>query len=709
MRRVGLLLILFVFLFVNSSCGHIPGPAFNSPAQTQPGLPVSWSYSVKKISDSQFELVFKATINPPFHLYSQKATDDGPLPTEFIFTKSANYKLIGKTSEPKPIEKAEPAFENRIIRYFENQAVFVQKIEALTDKTFKIAGTIGGMTCNESQCFPFIPAFDFEFEIKNPKPVAQKEVSAPIAPVGRDSAIKEKTDIKTKHGDSTSSARTDTAAVKQTPVKSSSAPPAGQATKAWYVIFILGFVGGFSALLTPCVFPMIPMTVSFFTKQSKTKAKGVSNALLYSGSIIVLYVALGLGFTAIFGEDAPNKIATNVWVNLFFFVLLVVFAISFLGAFEIVLPSSFVNKIDHASDRGGLLGIFFMALTLAVVSFSCTSGVIGWLLSEAAKVGGYGPFWGMLGFSIALALPFGLFAAFPGWMNSLPKSGGWLNSVKVFLGFLELAFALKFASNADLVVQAGILTREVFLVIWIVIFALLGAYLMGWFKLSHDSDLTHLSVGRLMMAIFVFSFTIYLIPGLWGAPLKLISGVAPPQFYSESPQGFGSSGGKSTEGGIKAKLPEHAHLGPQNIVAFDDLKYASEYAAKVHKPVMVDFTGWACANCRRMEDQVWSDPEVKRRLNEDLVLVSLYVDDKNELPKEEQIEVNWNGKLRTLHTIGEKWSYLQSSKYNALAQPQHRILSPSGERLSDSTGYDPDVQKYVRWLDAGVKKFEKNK
>jgi thiol:disulfide interchange protein len=699
-------IVRLAFLFLTLS--------FVSSAQIK--LPVKWDYKVNSLGNGDYDLQFTATIEKGWHLYSQKVIDNGPLPTEFTFDKSDAFKFVGKVSEPKPIEKAEPVFENAIIKYFENKAVFHQKIKVIGKKAFVVKGTINGMSCNDSQCVQFSPPFDFTFQIpeqsekaedpkskknekENTNDLKPEKKNDPNPSIGMSSGSGQNGNTAGIDSSHTSKKGDSIAEKKKT---ATSVPPASKPnSRSWYGIFILGFLGGFAALLTPCVFPMIPMTVSFFTKRSKTKAKGISNALIYSASIIVLYVTLGIAVSAIFGSDALNRISTNVWFNLFFFVLLVVFAISFLGAFEIVLPSSLVNKVDSASDRGGLLGIFFMALALALVSFSCTSAIIGTLLVEAASIGGMGPFWGMLGFAIALSLPFGLFAAFPGWMNSLPKSGGWLNTVKVFLGFLELALAFKFASNADLVVQAGVLTREVFLVIWIVIFGVLGIYMMGWFKLPHDSDLPHLSVGRLLMAIFVFCFTVYLIPGLWGAPLKLISGFPPPEFYSESPEGFGRSsgggnGGTQTE---ERKLPEHAHLlQPHKIMVFDDLKYAMQYAKEVNKPIMMDFTGWACVNCRKMESQVWTDPEVKRRLNENVVLVSLYVDDKKELPEAEQKEVEWNGK-RTLKTVGNKWSYLQATRYGANSQPQYRIVTPEGERLSDSTGYDPDIQKYIQWLD----------
>ena len=679
------------------------------PMLAQASALVKWTYTVNKVSDCEFDLVFKADIKDKEHLYSQiPPKDEGPMPTEFVFDKSSAFKLIGKTKEPRPIERNEPAFNNALIRFFEHNATFTQRILVLTDKTFTVKGIINGMTCNDSQCTPFSPAFDFAFEIKDPKTCVKKDseskavkpadtvshnstsiIVAPLDVIKNSAPVDSLNKKKTEEEDL--GPEEEEEAVKSAPVQDHS----------WYGIFLLGFLGGFAALLTPCVFPMIPMTVSFFTKRSKTRAKGITNALLYSGSIIVLYVSLGLIVTAVFGSDALNSFSTNVWFNLFFFLLLFVFAVSFLGAFEIVLPSAFVNKIDSASDRGGVLGIVFMAFALSLVSFSCTGPIIGSLLVEAATIGGSGPFWGMFGFSIALALPFGLFAAFPGWMNSLPKSGGWLNSVKVFLGFLELAFAFKFLSNADLVVQTGFITREVFLVIWIVLFGLLGIYLMGGFKLAHDSEVKNLSVPRLLMATLVLCFTVYLIPGLWGAPLKLLSGITPPEFYSEAPDGFGVHLQTDAK-----KLPKHAHAGPNGITAFTDLKYATEYAQKVNKPLMLDFTGWACANCRKMEEKVWSDPEVKKSLNDDFVLVSMYVDDKRELPASEQKEVEWGGKQRVLKTVGNKWSYLQSSVYKAQSQPQYRVIAPDGTRLSDSCSYDPDIRKYVHWLHKGLRKFK---
>ena len=423
---------------------------------------------------------------------------------------------------------------------------------------------------------------------------------------------------------------------------------------------------------------MIPMTVSFFTKQSKTKAAGIRNAIIYGISIIVIFVTLGTIVTAIFGSDALNALSTNVWFNLIFFALLIIFAISFMGAFEITLPNSWVNKVDRAGDKGGLIGIFFMALALALVSFSCTGPIVGTLLVTSASVGGIAPFIGMFGFSFALALPFTLFAAFPGWMNQLPKSGGWLNTVKVVLGFLELALAFKFLSNADLVIQGHYLERELFLAIWIGVFLVLALYLFGLFQLPHDSKIEKLSVGRTLLGTFTLVFVIYLIPGLWGAPLKIISGFPPPMSYSESPLGVGG-GSVSATSHIEG---EDTHPGPQNLPVFHDYDKGVAYAKKVGKPVFLDFTGHACVNCRKMEEQVWGEPGVIEILRDKVVVISLYVDEKTELPKEEQKMItDIRGKKVKLKTVGQKWSDFQAKKYKANTQPYYRMLDSNGNDL----------------------------
>ncbi|MDO9275584.1 MAG: cytochrome c biogenesis protein CcdA, partial [Lutibacter sp.] len=478
--------------------------------------------------------------------------------------------------------------------------------------------------------------------------------------------------------------------------------------KSLLTIFIIAFFSGFAALLTPCVFPMIPMTVSFFTKQSKSKTEGIRNALIYGFSIVIIYVLLGLLVSAVFGADALNALSTNVWFNVIFFFLLVIFAVSFLGAFEIVLPSSWGTKVDAQADKGGIIGIFFMALALAIVSFSCTGPIVGTLLVEAAAGGNQiGPIVGMLGFSLALAIPFALFAAFPGWLNSLPKSGGWLNTVKVVLGFLELALAFKFLSNADLVLQLHWLEREIFLSIWITIFLTLAFYLFGKIQLPHDSPLTHISVGRLSLGIISLAFAIYMIPGLWGAPLNLISAFPPAQYYSESPYGVGFSkmnGGMPS--GENSEIPDGAHLmPPHNILAFNDYDKGLAYAKKVNKPVMIDFTGYACVNCRKMEQQVWPQEKVLQILKNEVVLISLYVDDKRALPNGQEID----SKLRPgkkLKYTGQKWSEFQIIKYGANAQPFYVLMDHNEENLIEPVAYTPDVEEYYNWLKKGIANFK---
>jgi len=476
-------------------------------------------------------------------------------------------------------------------------------------------------------------------------------------------------------------------------------------SKGLWGIFFIAFLSGFAALLTPCVFPMIPLTVSFFTKQSKNRAAGIKNAIMYGVFIVVIYVLLGSVIVGIFGADSLNALSTNVWFNIIFFLLLVVFAVSFLGAFEITLPQSWSNKVDSQADRGGIIGIFFMALALAIVSFSCTGPIVGTLLVESASKGGIAPIVGMLGFSLAIALPFALFAMFPGWMNSLPKSGGWLNTVKVFLGFLELALAFKFLSNADLVLQLHWIEREMFLAIWIAIFGTLAFYLFGKIKLPHDSNENNISVGRLSLGLVVLAFTIYLIPGIWGAPLKLISGFPPPLNYSEAPYGVGytklSNGGGLSSEGI---MPNGSELGPHDIIAFNDYETGLAYAKKVNKPVLIDFTGYACVNCRKMEERVWASPHILGILNRDIVLISLYVDDKRMLPENEQYTSETTGKR--IRSIGNKWSDFQIKNYQANAQPYYVLMGLSEENLNFPIGYTPDIEEYKEWLVEGIGNFK---
>jgi len=671
--------------------------------------PVHFKFATKKISECEYDLQFIASIDETWHMYSLTPVDDGPNPTVFTFNKSADYELVGKTTESKPVKEFDKVFEMEV-KYFKHTATFTQRIKLKTDKKISIKGKLEFQACTEEKCI-FPPADDFEFQLQGTAAclaTAKTETTTTTSVVGLSTAVNP-TDTITEAIDTAKAA---VLANPEQPVISQAIEKTEEAPKSWWGIFIAGFVGGALALLTPCVFPMIPMNVSFFTKQSKTKAEGIRNALLYAVSIIVLYVGLGLGVTLIFGAGALHSLSTNIWFNLAFFVLLLVFAMSFLGAFEITLPSGFVNKMDAKSDKGGYIGIFFMAFTLALVSFSCTGPIIGTLLVQAAAGGGIGgPFWGMFGFALALALPFGLFAAFPGWLNSLPQSGGWLNAVKVTLGFLELALALKFASNADLVVQAGILACEVFVGLWIVIFALLTMYLVGMFKTSHDSDLKHVSVGRLFVAMTSFFVVIYLIPGMWGAPLKLFSGILPPLEYSESPHGFGgSSAGATAQASIPqdAEFSKYMEVNKNGIVHFkNDYEHALAYAKKVGKPLLIDFTGHACANCRKTEDYVWPDPEVTKRLNNDVVLVSLYVDDKRELDPKDYMTVQWYGKERQITDIGDKFKYMQEKIYGQSTQPLYVLVDGNEQVLAPIRGYNPSIPEYITWLQNGISKYKK--
>lgn len=646
------LLVLIALLFTLSSFSQILDP-------------VEWSTSVEKVSENQYRLITKASIDRGWHLYSQTVPDGGPIPTQFKYTEDGTFTLDGKTKEEAGETVNDPVFEMKI-KFFNDSATFEQLVD-VTDKTRTINGSVYFMVCNDTQCSAPTEV-DLEFVVKSGKPVIKKATTSTALNENQNSSEK----------------------------------------KGLLGIFLIAFFSGFAALLTPCVFPMIPMTVSFFTKQSKTKAAGIRNAIIYGLSIIIIYVLLGTLVSFIFGADALNALSTNVWFNLIFFLLLIIFAVSFLGAFEIVLPSSWGTKVDAQADKGGMIGIFFMALALAIVSFSCTGPIVGTLLVEAAAGGSQlGPIVGMLGFSLAIALPFALFAAFPGWLNSLPKSGGWLNTVKVVLGFLELALAFKFLSNADLVLQLHILEREVFIAIWIAIFGALAFYLFGKIQLPHDSPVKHISVGRLSLGLIVMSFTIYMIPGLWGAPLNLISAFPPPQHYSESPYGVGFT--KLGSGGAAAHsdIPEGAHLmAPHDIMAFNDYDKGLAYAKKVGKPVMLDFTGHACVNCRKMEQNVWVKPKVLKMLKNDVVLISLYVDDKRPLPANEIVE----SKLKPgkkLKYIGQKWSELQTIKYKANTQPMYVLMDHQENNLIAPVAYTPDVDEYHTWLTKGVSNFKK--
>jgi thiol:disulfide interchange protein DsbD len=646
-------------------------------ANAQIVKPVKWTSKVETINDSEFNLIMEATIEKDWHVYSQFTPENGPLPAEFTFENAkGNYELIGKTKESPYKKQYNDVFEVDEY-YFEKKATFTQKIKITNPKLTSIKSKIDFQVCKDV-CINEFNTFTFQL----PKTVAST-LDQPVS--------------------SADKAQVDTTQIAATAVKPSAvteiATPKKAEDKGLWTIFFLAFLGGFAALLTPCVFPMIPMTVSFFTKHSGTRKKGISNAILYGLSIILIYVTLGLLITGFFGADALNALSTSVLFNIIFFIILIFFATSFLGAFEIVLPNSWANIVDKKSSKSGIIGIFFMALALAIVSFSCTGPIVGTLLVESASKGGIAPIVGMLGFSSAIALPFMFFALFPAWMNSLPKSGGWLNTVKVSLGFLELALAFKFLSNADLVLQLHLLEREVFLAIWIAIFGTWTLYLLGKITTPHDSPLTHISVGRLSLGLLVLAFTVYMIPGLFGAPLKLISAFPPPQTYSESPMGFFGSSSEN-----KQDLPDGAKIGEHGIITFTDYEKGLAYAKKVNKPVMLDFTGFACVNCRKMEINVWSDEKVLNHLKNDVVLISLYVDDKRELPMNEQFISKSTGS--EIVTIGDKWTDFVITRYKTNTQPYYVLTDLKEQKLNEPISYTPDINDYLAWLKDGISKFK---
>jgi thiol:disulfide interchange protein DsbD len=640
--------------------------------------PVKWTTSVEKISDTEFKLISNASIESGWHLYSQDVPDGGPVATTFTYDDANGaFKLVGNTSEPEGVTKYTELFGDGMdVKWFDGSAKFEQRVEVLGNET-TLTAYVEFMTCDDKQCLP------------------PKEIELVFNLGG---------------GSEDTGATANTSQDNNEPGADNSEESGSTSKRGLFALFFVAFLSGFAALLTPCVFPMIPLTVSFFTKQSKNKAQGIRNAIFYGVSIVVIYVLLGVAVSAIFGPAAMNALASNVWFNVIFFLLLIVFAVSFLGAFEITLPQSWANKVDAQSNKSGLIGIFFMALALAIVSFSCTGPIVGTILVEAASGGDkIGPIIGMFGFSLAIALPFALFAAFPGWMNSLPKSGGWLNTVKVVLGFLELALAFKFLSNADLVLQLHIFEREIFIAIWIAVFGALAFYLFGKIQLPHDSPVTYISVGRLSLGLLVLAFTIYLIPGLWGAPLKLISGFPPPLNYSESPHGVGYT--KSVGGGgsdvAHGGLPEHAHYGVHDIVMFHDYAKGLAYAKEVGKPIMIDFTGWSCVNCRKMEEYVWSEPPVLEMIKNEFVMISLYVDEKRAPTEEEQGVSEYLYPGKPFKKIGDKWAELQIMRYNANAQPLYVLIDHEEKNLNDPVAYTPDADEYLDWLRDGVSKFKK--
>ena len=655
---------------------------------------VSWSHSVEDKSPTEKVIVFSATIKGDWHLYGTELPSGGPTPTSLIVDKIAGAQLVGKlTASKKPIEKHDPNFD-MTLRFYSGQVSFRQTLRITDPKAFAFSGAIRYMVCNDEQCLP--PTnWDFTIALKELGKVAaapaaeQTEAKAEATPTA-EVAQPLTADSTQQAADSAAIAPaepSDAASALWTPViselKAYGDRALSGADSGLLMLFFAGFVGGLVALVTPCVWPMIPMTVSFFLKRSQDRKKGIRDAAIYGLAIIVIYLALGLSVSALFGADALNNLATNAYFNIFFFLLLVVFAASFFGAFEIVLPASWTTKMDQKADSAtGLVSIFFMAFTLALVSFSCTGPIIGTLLVQAAtsSSGFLAPAVGMFGFALALALPFTLFAIFPGLLQSMPKSGGWMNSVKVVLAFIELALALKFLSIADLAYGWHILDREVFLSLWIVIFILLGLYLLGKLRFPHDSPQEKTPIPALFLAIVSLSFAVYMMPGLIGAPLRAISAFAPPL---------------KTQDLNLYKNEVHAQ--------FDDYETGMAYARQVGKPVIIDFSGYGCVNCRKMEASVWIDAEVKKLLEQDYVLITLMVDDKK--PLAEPMVVQEDGHEVKLRTIGDKWSYLQRVKFGANAQPFYVLLDHQGKPLAPSRAYDEDVPAYISFLKGGLSEF----
>ena len=660
--------------------------------QAQIQDPVKFNSELKILAADEAEVVFTAAIDKGWHVYSTDLGDGGPISATFNVEKIFGAEVVGKL---KPVGKEISTFDKLFemkVRYFENTAQFVQKLK-LTGGAYQIEGYLEYGACNDENCLPPTQV-PFKFSGKaegaakeaaaaaaetkaEEQPAKQETVSgtAPVAAIGgadgpTEIKVADKVDL-------------------WKPVISelnSLGETTSQEDMSWIYIFITGFAGGLLALFTPCVWPIIPMTVSFFLKRSKDKKKGIRDAWTYGASIVVIYVTLGLAITLVFGASALNALSTNAVFNILFCLMLVVFAASFFGAFEITLPSKWSTAVDSKAEAtSGLLSIFLMAFTLSLVSFSCTGPIIGFLLVQVSTTGSVvAPAIGMLGFAIALALPFTLFALFPSWLKSMPKSGGWMNIIKVTLGFLELAFALKFLSVADLAYGWRILDRETFLALWIVLFVLLGFYLLGKIKFPHDDDDTKVSVSRFFMALASLAFAVYMVPGLWGAPLKAVSAFAPPM----QTQDFNLYNNE-----VHAK--------------FDDYDLGMEYARQHGKPVMLDFTGYGCVNCRKMELAVWTNPKVSDIINNDYVLITLYVDNKTPLPS--PVKIVENGTERTLRTVGDKWSYLQRVKFGANAQPFYVLIDNEGKPLNKSYSYDEDIPNYIEFLQTGLENYKKEK
>lgn len=653
-----------------------------------------WKFSVEQGKDCEATLVADVTIVQAGYHINAMYFPEGTfgLATEFKVTKSKEFQLVGKPTEPKPILEHEEVSDEDLV-YHVGKVKFKQKIKILIGEEFTVKGTYYFTVCDENGCKPPYQG-KFSIKVKGCEDGTVEVVNETENDSSSITSITDKTDTKKNEP-----------SVPKDPKEKKVEKKEG--SQSLWLVFIGAFFSGFLALIMPCVFPMIPMTVSFFTKRSKTRASGIRNAFLYGGSIILIHVLLGGIVVVSQAGYILNELSTNVYFNIFFFLMLFVFGLSFLGAFEIQLPAKWTNKADEKADKGGVVGIFFMALVLSLASFSCTGPILGGLLGSLSAYGGNSALMvGMFAFGLALALPFMLFALFPSWLNSMPSSGGWLNVVKVFLGFLEIAFAFKFLSTADTTMQWHLLEREVFISIWIAVFGTLGLYMLGKIRLPHDSPVEKLSVGRTMLATLTIAFTFYLIPGLWGAPLKLVNAFLPPDFYAESPEGVGGGSGNAPTS-TNLEVVEGMHKGPRGLMAFNDYDKALAYAKKVNKPLFVDFTGWGCVNCRKMEQSVWGEPGVIEHLQNDVVIVSLYVDERTDLPKKEQKTIKVNGRDFEVITIGNKWTAKQIEEYQTSSQPYYVLQTPDGEDIPvGSADYQnhSDPKVFQAWLEKGLKK-----
>lgn len=637
-------------------------------------------------------IIASVTVVPKWHINASKLPKGSFLiPTEIILAKDKTFQLQGGIIEPKPVVHYDDVADEEMV-YHQGSFKLKQKIKITSAKDFTVNGKLVFQTCDDVKCLPD-DYYEFNLKVKGVKESDEATTNDKDSiPNAAKNAVDE--NISSEN----SSKKSEPSSIKEDKKEDAS---------LWGVFF-LAFFSGFAALIMPCVFPMIPMTVSFFTKRSKTRAQGIKNAFLYGGCIVLIHVILGAIVVATGAGHILNELSTNVWFNIFFFIMLFMFGLSFLGAFEIQLPSKWVNSADAKADKGGIVGIFFMALVLSLASFSCTGPILGGLLGGLSAYGGGSALMvGMFAFGLALALPFMLFSIFPSWLNSMPSSGGWLNVVKVFLGFLEIAFAFKFLSTADTTMQWHLLEREVFISIWVAVFGTLTLYLFGKIQLPHDSPVQRLSVGRTMIATLTLAFTIYLIPGLWGAPLKLVNAFLPPDFYAESPKGLGNN--SNSEQSSTFKFEPGMHEGPQGIPVFHEYELGLEYAKKVNKPIFVDFTGWGCTNCRKMEQSVWGEPGIIEHLRNDVVIVSLYVDERTELKKEEQTTIKLNGRDFKVRTIGNKWTAKQINDYKTSSQPYYVLQTPEGVDIPvGSADYQnhSNPKDFQNWLEKGLKKFK---